>query len=113
MVKDFELPELPDEQTGKKNMPVNPEIHENPPEKPEFTDEQLEWLRYILRLECCHVTGTHDPNHFVERGAYCNYMLRDAFIRIVEALDINVVRTSSPDCTKCHEWYGEDGKYVD
>ena len=28
-----------------------------------FSDEQLEWIRELMRPPCCHVTGEHDPTH--------------------------------------------------
>ena len=56
------------------------------PPQPEFTDEQIAWLRDVLRVRCCHVTGDHDPLHFKEQRYICEMQQGAAWTRAVLAL---------------------------
>ena len=56
------------------------------PPQPEFTDEQIAWLRDVLRVRCCHVTGDHDPLHFAEQRYLCDRQKGSAWVRVVLAL---------------------------
>jgi len=38
---------------------------------PDFTGEQLQYLKQILMPPCCHVSGLHDPMHFRDDRYIC------------------------------------------
>jgi len=74
------------------------------PEKPEFTKEQLKYLRNLLAIEPCHITGEHEPNHHL-KGRICNYQRGDAWRRAMVALGLdpeNPARKLHDDCFWCH-----------
>ena len=54
-----------------------------------FTAEQLAWLADIARPRCCHITGEHDPNHFVERRFVCRDQISEVALRLREALGLD------------------------
>ena len=69
------------------------------PPQPEFTDEQVAWLRDVLQLRCCHVTGDHDPLHFKEQRYICDMQQGAAWTRAVLALgfdDLAIPATVEP-----------------
>lgn len=53
---------------------------------PEFTEEQRAYLRDLLRPRCCHVTGEHDPRHFVEGRYVCEIQASEAWNRACQEL---------------------------
>lgn len=64
--------------------------------KPDFTKEQLDWLIDKLRLPCCHVTGEHDPTHFVDRKYICDIQIAKSWERLVVALGLAEVVKQEP-----------------
>ena len=84
-----------------------------------FTPEQLAWLVDIARPRCCHVTGEHDPTHFVNGRYVCSFQLAEVAWRLLAALGLEaepaerghyrqrrvdpataVARTGCPQCAR-------------
>lgn len=74
---------------------------------PEFSDEQMLYLEAVMALPCCHVTGMHDPKHWVEDGNVCKHMALGAWRNAMHQLDLEVPIVTSADCGKCGDWYDE------
>lgn len=55
--------------------------------KPKFSDKQLKWLKSILMVRCCHITGTHDPCHFEDKKYVCSRQRENSFKRLWINLD--------------------------
>lgn len=51
-----------------------------------FTADQLAWLVDIATPRCCHTTGEHDPNHFVDGRYVCSDQLAEVAWRLIGAL---------------------------
>lgn len=65
--------------------------------RPDFTQEQIDYLIGILRLPCCHVTGMHDPTHYEERRYVCDFQKATAWERAVSVLGL-AERYNSEHC---------------
>lgn len=39
--------------------------------EPDFSQEQREFIRSFLKIPCCHVSGMHEPEHFVDNLYVC------------------------------------------
>ena len=76
-----------------------------PAVRPSFNDTQLAWLEAALRPPCCHVTGEHNPRHWMQAGTVCQMQKADAYDRIREALGLGKVTASDgraePQCRWC------------
>lgn len=65
----------------------------------------------LLKPACCHVTGDHDPRHYVDGSYVCFYQKADAFDRVWKCMDeacggegeaVTVDDcVSTPDCLCC------------
>lgn len=74
---------------------------------PDFTDEQLAWLRDLLTPRCCHISGMHDPVHYTEKKYVCESQKNGCYDRIREALNFGKVtpeeaipRLNCPMCNR-------------
>jgi len=65
----------------------------------------MEYLRSILTVPCCHVTGMHDPLHYVEGRYVCQGQKADAFDNAIEQLGIPLKVKSKEGCYWCFESY--------
>jgi hypothetical protein len=61
-----------------------------------LTPEQIEWLLDLARPRCCHVTGEHDPRHFVDRRYVCRDQMAAIAWRLRIALGVDEVREVRP-----------------
>lgn len=69
--------------------PLYPELDPvTPASEMGFTAEQLAWLLDLARPRCCHVTGEHNPRHFVEQRYVCSDQLAGVAYRLVDALGL-------------------------
>jgi len=66
--------------------------------------EIIELLELWLYIPCCHITGMHDPQHFVERKGICEYQKAEALERFCKDLGINPVVRSAPGCCWCRDY---------
>lgn len=57
-----------------------------------LTDEQLTALRDLIAPPCCHITGEHDPTHFVEGRYICQHQMAYAYKRLRHALGIPTIQ---------------------
>ena len=75
---------------------------------PKFSKAQLAYLHSILRVGCCHVSGMHDPTHFLERpDAVCDIQRRNAYDHAIVALGFKLEPgIADEDCGWC------SGKYT-
>jgi len=79
--------------------------HEASGGKPIFTPEQMEFLKEILTLPCCHTTGMHDPTHYYEGRYICEGQKTAAWLRACKALGIDLTEPrikSESDCYWCN-----------
>lgn len=74
---------------------------------PEFTDEQRVYLEALLAFECCHMTGMHDPKHWMEDGTVCWEGMEKPYKRILEELGLEAPVYSAHDCGRCRGGYAE------
>lgn len=61
-------------------------------------------IQELLTLSCCHISGTHDPEHFSKREYICNDQIVDAFRNICLILKINPVVKHSENCGWCRDY---------
>jgi len=54
-----------------------------------LTDDQLAWLADIARPRCCHITGEHNPDHFVDGRYVCADQLAEVAWRLRDALGLD------------------------
>ena len=66
---------------------------------PEFTSEQMIWLKTMLWPRCCHITGEHDPRHFLDGKYVCSLQESQRYIALRKALGLPLLH---PD----KEWPG-------
>ena len=71
-----------------------------------FTEQQVEWLADVLTPRCCHTTGLHNPDHFVDQAFICADQWRDSAHRLVKQLGIEdrfTVESARPTegCRSC------------
>lgn len=70
----------------------------------EFLPDQVEVLRGLLVLPCCHTSGEHDPTHYIEGRYICYDQKAKAWERIVEALKIEPQIHSESNCWWCRNY---------
>jgi len=63
-----------------------------------YTKDEIEAM---LELPCCHITGTHNPRHYIERKYICQDQVAEAFHNLVKKLGLNPVVKHSEDCLTC------------
>lgn len=70
-----------------------------------FTVDDRRVLRRILRPSCCHVTGEHNPRHYMEGWGPCEIQQAEAYSAAIEALDLPRFSggdaISTPECPWC------------
>lgn len=76
---------------------------------PDFAPEQLEWLAGVLQPRCCHISGTHDFDHFTEQKYVCETQKADRWnmlrrkLGLHRTVDAAVSATSREEaCYWCH-----------
>jgi hypothetical protein len=77
---------------------------EKPRDMPPFTKEQLGYLKNLLAIEPCHITGEHEPNHNL-KGIICNFQRGEAWEHAMTELSFdpkNPARKIHDDCFWCH-----------
>ena len=77
---------------------------------PDFTEEQIKFLKDIFTPRCCHMTGMHDPTHFEEKKYVCSDQKAEAFDRGRKLLGFGEVTVNDPipkeDCFWCNRKKG-------
>lgn len=71
----------------------------------QFSRKQKQFLTDLLTPRCCHTTGLHDPQHFVEGKYVCNDQKARAFDRARKYLGLPEVTpadaVSEDGCERC------------
>lgn len=66
----------------------------------------IEQTRAALTVQCCHITGEHNPRHFEDKLYVCQFQQADAFARARVVLGMGGPTvdeaTSSPTCFWCN-----------
>lgn len=59
-------------------------------------------IKDMLYVECCHVTGMHDPKHFKNKAYVCFLQKARAFERLLKYFGIKMLKVkSSKECGWC------------
>lgn len=61
-------------------------------------------IEEMLWFPCCHVSGTHNPEHYKDRKYICESQKAKALERFCKELGINPETKSLKDCFWCNEY---------
>lgn len=79
---------------------------------PDFTEEQLQYLKQILVPPCCHVSGLHDPMHFREDRYICEKQKAKGFDNAWQTLFGKKIEPQDipprKDCGWCNGKWGNE-----
>ena len=74
---------------------------------PEFTEEQIEWLKDMLTPRCCHTSGMHDPCHYTEQKYVCKSQKAECYDHTRLSLGMGRATPQeaipSKSCSRCNK----------
>jgi len=77
--------------------------------KIDFSSEQLKAIEEMATILCCHTSGMHDPEHWIDGEGFCLKQKAEAFENLCKKLGINPKSRSREGCFWCN-YYEEHGR---